>query len=66
MAYDRKKIFEQAKNVIVKNKLIFIDDVVAFLPCSKLTFYELFPADSDEMNELKELLKTNRKLKYGV
>ena len=66
MAYDRKKIFEQAKEAITKHKLIFVDDIVAFLPISKLTFYKLFPVDSDEMNELKELLKTNRKLKYGV
>ena len=27
MAYDRKKIFEQAKEVTVKNKLFFIEDI---------------------------------------
>jgi hypothetical protein len=60
MAYDRKKIFEQAKEVTVKNKLFFIEDIVAFLPISKPTFYEYFPIDSNEVNELKELLETNR------
>ncbi len=60
MAYDRKKIFEQAKEMIVKHKLFFVEDIVAFLPISKKTFYEFFPLESDESNNLKELLETNR------
>ena len=60
MAYDTKELFEKAKDVIVKHKLFFIEDIVAFLPCSKPTFYEHFPIDSNEINELKELLELNR------
>jgi hypothetical protein len=60
MAYDRVKIFEQAKEMIVKHKLFFVEDIVAFLPISKTTFYEFFPIDSNETNELKDLLETNR------
>ena len=60
MAYDRKKIFEQAKEMIVKHKLFFADDIVAFLPCSKSSFYEFYPDGSDELDELKELLNVNR------
>ena len=60
MAYDRKKIYEQAKEVIVKHKLFFIEDIVAFLPCDKTTFYRFFDINSNQYNELKELLKTNR------
>lgn len=60
MAYDRKKIFEQAKEVIVAHKLFFIEDIVSFLPCAKQTFYDFFPVDSDELDELKGLLETNR------
>ena len=60
MAYDKNKIFEQAKEVTVKHKLFFIDDIVAFLPCSKQTFYDFFPVDSDKLDELKELLNQNR------
>jgi hypothetical protein len=60
MAYDRVKIFEQAKEMIVKHKLFFVEDIVAFLPCAKPTFYDFFPLDSNELNELKELLETNR------
>lgn len=60
MAHDKDKLFEQAKEVTLENKLFFIEDIVAFLPCSKTTFYEKFPIDSDELNELKDLLETNR------
>jgi hypothetical protein len=60
MAYDKAKIFNQAKEVVIKNKLFFIEDIVAFLPISKPTFYDYFPIDSNEINELKGLLETNR------
>ncbi|MGL5075985.1 MAG: hypothetical protein ACRDBG_09100, partial [Waterburya sp.] len=60
MAYDRKKIFEQAKEMIVKHKLFFIEDIVAFLPCDKTTFYRFFDPSCNEYNELRELLEVNR------
>lgn len=60
MAYDRNKIFEQAKEMIVKHKLFFVEDIVAFLPISKPTFYDYFKPDSNEFNELRELLEVNR------
>ena len=57
MAYDKIKIFEQAKEAIIKHKLFFIDDIIAFLPIAKSTFYEWKLEQSDE---LKELLNQNR------
>ena len=60
MAYDKKKILEKAKEMIVKHKLFFVEDIVAFLPISKKTFYEFFPLESNESNDLKELLEQNR------
>ena len=60
MAYDKQKIFEQAEEMIVKHKLFFIEDIVSFLPCDKTTFYRFFDVESNEYNELKELLETNR------
>ena len=60
MAYDKQKIFEQAKEVTVKHKLFFIEDIVAFLPCDKTTFYRFFEPNSNEYNVLKELLEQNR------
>lgn len=58
--YDRKKIFEQAKEQIVSKRLIFVEEVVAFLPCGKSYFYDTFKIDSHEMDELKGLIETNK------
>lgn len=60
MANDKKKIFEQAKEMIIKHKLFFIEDIVAFLPIAKKTFYEYYPIGSNECNELKGLLDNNK------
>jgi len=60
MAYDKGKIFEQAKEEIKKNNLFFIEDIVAFIPCDKTTFYRFFPTDCNEYNTLKEMLELNK------
>lgn len=60
MAYDKKKIFEQAKEIIDKNKLFFVEDIVSLLPVAKPTFYDFFPPDSNELNTIKEMLDKNR------
>jgi hypothetical protein len=60
MAYDKIKIFEQAKEAIVKHKLFFVEDIIAFIPISKQTFYDYYPINSDELDTLKTLLETNR------
>ena len=60
MAYDRNEIFERSKKAVIDNSLYFIEDVIAFVPVSKSTFYEYFPADSDELDNIKELLDDNK------
>jgi hypothetical protein len=60
MAYDKNKIYEQAIEQIKKNKLFFVQDIVAFLPCQKSYFYDTFPAESEEMETFKELLEDNK------
>ena len=57
MAYDKQKIFEQAKEMIVKHKLFFFEDIIAFLPISSSTFYAW---EMEKSEELKELLNLNR------
>ena len=67
MAYDTQKLFEQAKEAVEKHNLFFIEDIVAFIPCTKPTFYDHFPVDSDEFNALKDLLEQNRiKIKSNI
>jgi hypothetical protein len=60
MAYDRKKIFEQAKNEAKNKKLIWIEEIIAFIPISKFSFYEFFPIGSNEYNELKAIIEDNK------
>jgi hypothetical protein len=57
MAYDKNKIFQQAKEAIIKNKLFFFDDIIAFLPIASSTFYAW---EMEKSEELKELLNQNR------
>lgn len=60
MAYDKQKLFDQAQKSIKENNLFFIEDIVAWLPCDKTTFYRLFEVDSNEYNTLKNLLDENK------
>jgi hypothetical protein len=49
MAYDKNKIYNQAKEAIEKHNLFFIEDIVAFIPCGRSWFYENFKDGTDEM-----------------
>lgn len=60
MAYKTEDLFNSAIEQINKNKLFFIEDIIAFLPCSKSTFYEHFPNDSDYYKKMFEELEKNR------
>lgn len=57
MAYKTAELHKKALKVIKEHNLIFIEDVVAYLPCSKPTFYAHSLNESDE---LKELLEQNK------
>jgi len=60
MAFDRDKIYQQAQTAIKENNLFFVEDIIAFIPCSKFYFYDAFPVDSNEYNNLKDLLEQNK------
>lgn len=57
MAYSKKKLAETALNAIEENSLVFIEEVVSFLPCSKKTFYNY---SLHELPSIKEALEENR------
>lgn len=64
MKYDIKKLEAQALEAINKYKLIWIDEVVSYLPCSKRTFYVY---GMQEMHTIKEAIEKNRTdLKVGL
>jgi hypothetical protein len=58
--YKKEELFKKAKEVIKKHKLLFVEDIIAYLPCSKPTFYQHFPVDSYEFNVLKKMLEENK------
>lgn len=64
MAYDKNKLIEQAISAIKKHNLIFVDEVIAKLPCSVQTFY----THKLEKNEtIKKLLDENKvSIKNGL
>jgi len=60
MAYKTSELKKQALEAIEKNKLFFIEDVVAFIPCGKTVFYERFPNETNDRKEIDEALNKNR------
>lgn len=61
MAYNKDKLYKQAIEIIENDKSIhFIEDIIAEMPCSKPTFYEHFPIDSDELNTIKSKIDINK------
>ena len=57
MAYSVKKLEKTAIEAIEKHKLVFIEDVLAYIPCSKQTFYNL---KMDELDSIKGRLQKNK------
>lgn len=60
MAYDRKKLHKEALAAAEENNLFFIEDVVAFISCSKETFYRFYPVGSNEYDSIRKILEDNK------
>ncbi len=58
--YDKQELVEMAEEAIKRNNLFFVNDIIAWLPCSTSTFYELFPEGSEESEYFKRLLNENK------
>lgn len=64
MAYDTSDLEQQAINAIVENNLMFIEEVVAYLPCSERTLYN---HDLQDLQSIKDAINENRvKAKVGL
>jgi len=67
MAYDTAILKEKAIEAIKKSNLIFVEDVCAYIGINKTTYYEHFQIDSNDSNELKDLIEKNKiKLKVDI
>jgi hypothetical protein len=62
MAYDRNELEATAIAAIKKHKLFFIQDVIAYLPCTSSTFYHLGLEKSESIKEALLEIKTNIKV----
>ena len=63
MAYDKKGLEKKALAAIDKHKLMFIEHIVAFLPCSKTTFYSLELNESNAIKKAVEEMRVSKKTK---
>lgn len=64
MAYDRKKLFEEAKQILSEGDVIFIEELAIELGINKSTFYDFWPIDSNEYHLLKRgIMKNKTKIK---
>lgn len=67
MAYNTRALKEKAIEVIKKNKLIFIEDVCAMIGINKTTFYNHFPINGNDFDELIKMIDENKiTLKVGL
>ena len=63
MAYDKKELEKKALLAIEKHKLMFMEHIIAFLPCSKTTFYDLELNESDTIKKAVEEMRISKKTK---
>ena len=57
MAYNKKELEDKAIDIIINKNLVFIQEVVSFLPCSSATFYNL---ELEKLETIREALENNR------
>lgn len=62
--YDYEEVLQLSKDAITKYMLTMTDDIIAFLPCSRRTFYNY---KLHELHALKDLVNNNKiKMKQGL
>lgn len=57
MALKKADMIKQCIDIIIKHKLVFIEDIVAYTPFGKTTFYA---HTLNEVNEIKDALEKNK------
>lgn len=60
MAYNTEELYKMALKVIKEREVRTIEGVVALMPCSKPTFYDHFPLESNEFNAIKRELNKKK------
>jgi hypothetical protein len=60
MAYNTEDLYKMALKIIKEREVRTIEGVIALMPCSKPTFYDHFPVESDEFNSIKRELNKKK------
>jgi hypothetical protein len=60
MANKVENVYKEALRIAKQEKCLFIDHLVMYLPLCRQTFYKYFPANSDKLDNIKEVLSNNR------
>ena len=55
--YETKELIKKSLEAIKKHDLVFVTDVVTYLPCSRALFYE---RQLDKVDSIKEALEDNK------
>ena len=63
MAYKKNELIKTSIEAIKKHNLYFIEDVVAYLPCGKTTFFKYKLNDVNEIKDALDQNKINAKVK---
>jgi len=59
--YNKEKILEQSLKIIRKEQIVFLDDLISLIPCSKSTFYEWCYNQNESILEALEANKSSLK-----
>ena len=63
MAYKTEELEKKALAAIKRHKLMFIEHIVAYLPCDKSTFYSHKLHESHDIKKAVESMRVSRKTK---
>jgi len=63
MAYKKEELEKKALAAIKRHKLMFIEHIVAYLPCDKTTFYKHKLHESNAIKKAVETTRVSRKTK---
>lgn len=61
-AFDKDALLKEALEILKKQGgIVSKNDLIAFLPCQKTTFFRLFPAGSPEMDKIDEAMELSKR-----
>lgn len=58
---DKYDLLEQALAICKKGGMVTLEDVIAFLPCCKSTFFNCFPSGSPEHEQIIDALNISKR-----